>query len=337
MKILVTGGIGYIGSHACVELLEAGYELVIVDNLCNSSIIALDKITLITGIRPTLIQGNICDRSILVDVFRSHEIAAVIHFAGLKSVRESVESPLSYYETNVYGTVVLAGVMAEFGCRNIIFSSSAAVYGDPAAVPIKECFPLKAINPYGSSKLVAEGVLRDLYISDNAWSVGLLRYFNPVGAHKSGLIGEDPNGTPNNLMPFISQVAVGRRDKLLIYGDDYPTPDGTGVRDYLHVVDLAVAHVRAMEHALKSDGLLTLNLGTGRGYSVFEMVKAFEVASGVSVPYEIVERRAGDAAECYADPSLSEKILAWTAERPLEEMCEDHWRWQSKNPAGYGG
>lgn len=337
MKILVTGGAGYIGSHTCVELLGAGYELVIVDNLCNSSIIALDRITLITGMRPIFVKGNICDRSTLIDVFRNHEIAAVIHFAGLKSVKESVESPLSYYETNVYGTLVLAGVMAEFGCRNIIFSSSATVYGDPETVPIKECFPLKGINPYGSSKLVAEGVLRDLYISDDTWSVGLLRYFNPVGAHKSGLIGEDPNGTPNNLMPVISQVAVGRRNKLCIYGDDYPTRDGTGVRDYLHVVDLAVAHVRAVEHVLKSDGLFTLNLGTGRGYSVFEMVKAFEVVAGVPVPYEVVDRRAGDVAECYADPSLSETILAWKAVRPLEEMCEDYWRWQSKNPAGYGG
>jgi UDP-glucose 4-epimerase len=333
--ILVTGGLGYIGSHTCVELLLEDFKVVIVDNLCNSSIIALDRIELITGKKPTFIEGDVRDRSLLVDVFSKHKIASVIHFAGLKSVAESVRNPISYYDTNVSGTLILADVMAEFKCRNIVFSSSATVYGEPKELPIKESFKVGAINPYGSSKLMSERILSDLYKSDTNWSVGLLRYFNPVGAHKSGLIGEDPNDSPNNLMPIISQVAVKRREKLLIFGNDYPTKDGTGIRDYLHVSDLADAHVKAIKKTLQSNDLFILNLGTGQGYSVFDIIKAFENISNVKIPYEIVERRAGDVAQCFADPTMAKKVLNWNTSRSLNEMCEDVWRWQSKNPSGY--
>lgn len=365
--ILVTGGAGYIGSHTCVELLAAGYDLVVLDNLSNSSVESLRRVAGISGVgldldsgstslradfvghglRPrnderfTFIQGDIRDRGLLQSVFERFEIEAVIHFAGLKAVGESVAMPLRYYDNNVSGSVALFEVMAEFGCKRVVFSSSATVYGDPASVPIKEDFPLSTTNPYGASKLVVENILRDVFASDSNWSIGLLRYFNPVGAHESGLIGEDPNGIPNNLMPFVSQVAVGLREKLLVFGGDYATVDGTGVRDYIHVVDLAKGHVAALRYLSppypeRHKGLVTVNLGTGRGYSVLEMVKAFEKASGKAVPYEIVARRPGDVAQCYADPSYAfETLGGWKAELGLERMCEDAWRWQSMNPKGY--
>ncbi|AHF01126.1 UDP-glucose 4-epimerase [Thiomicrospira aerophila AL3] len=356
--ILVTGGAGYIGSHTCVELLAAGYDLVVLDNLSNSSIASLERVAGIVNVecsifnedsrlrgndeRLTFIQGDIRDSELLRSVFERFEIEAVIHFAGLKAVGESVAMPLRYYNNNVSGSVALFGVMAEFDCKRVVFSSSATVYGDPASVPIKEGFPLSTTNPYGASKLMVENILRDVYASDNtatgtrAWSIGLLRYFNPVGAHESGLIGEDPNGIPNNLMPFVSQVAVGLREKLSVFGGDYDTVDGTGVRDYIHVVDLAKGHVAALRKLMQSSGLLTVNLGTGRGYSVLEMVSAFERVSGKAVPYEIVARRPGDVAQCYADPSYAFEVLGWKAEFGIERMCEDAWRWQSKNPRGYG-
>ncbi len=335
-KILVTGGAGYIGTHTCIELLAAGYELVVVDNLSNSKPEALARVQKISGKTVTFHQVDIRDRAGLRDVFKQHQVQSVIHFAGLKSVGESVAQPLRYYDNNVSGTVALCEVMAEFGVRNMVFSSSATVYGDPHAMPIREDFPVGGTtNPYGTSKLMIEQILRDLQSSDSAWRIAILRYFNPVGAHISGLIGEDPNGIPNNLMPFISQVAVRRRDCLQVFGGDYPTTDGSGVRDYIHVVDLAKGHVAALDYLVKNEGLLTVNLGTGRGYSVLEMVKAFELASGVKIPYQIVERRAGDIACCYADPALAKEKLGWSAEMGVEQMCEDSWRWQSQNPEGY--
>lgn len=333
-KVLVTGGTGYIGSHTCVELINSGYELVVLDNLSNSSLIALERVEQITGKAISFIQGDICSVSDLERVFEQYKIKAVMHFAGLKAVGESVQQPLKYYKNNVLGTLNLLEVMQRSGCKKIVFSSSATVYGDPKEVPIKENAELHATNPYGQSKLMVEEILRDLYSSDNEWAITLLRYFNPVGAHSSGLIGEDPKGIPNNLMPFISQVAVGKRKELSVFGGDYPTKDGTGVRDYIHVVDLAKGHVKALQ-TMDESSLNTINLGTGQGYSVLDMVKAFEQASGCSIPYQITERRAGDISECYADSTLAKEILGWHAEKSLEDMCKDTWSWQSKNPEGY--
>lgn len=338
-KILVTGGAGYIGSHTVIEILLAGGDVVIVDNFCNSTPEAVRRVEAISNRKIELVELDIRDRAALADVFRRHDISAVIHFAGHKAVGESVRNPLKYYDNNIGGTLVLLDVMQEFSVKTIVFSSSATVYGDPASVPIREDFPLSATNAYGRSKLITEQMLQDIHRSDPGWNIALLRYFNPVGAHASGQIGEDPNGVPDNLMPYISQVAVGRREALNVFGGDYPTPDGTGVRDYIHVVDLARGHVKALQALDPVEpgpgALLTVNLGTGRGYSVLEMIQAFEKASGARVPYNIVDRRAGDIAACYADPSLAEQLLEWSAEYDLEQMCADTWRWQSRNPQGY--
>ena len=333
--ILVTGGAGYIGTHASVALLDAGFCVVVLDNLCNASAEAVSRVEEISGKSIALVQGDIRDSACLDQLFAEHSIDAVMHFAGLKAVGESVEKPLEYYDNNVNGTLVLLAAMQRAGVNQFIFSSSATVYGDPASVPIKEDFPTSATNPYGRSKLMVEEILADWGHAHPGWSIGRLRYFNPVGAHSSGRIGEDPQGWPNNLMPFVAQVAVGRRDKLAVFGDDYPTPDGTGVRDYIHVVDLAEGHVAALNYVLKNNGVLTLNLGTGNGVSVLDMVHAFEQASGRNIPYEIVARRAGDIAECWADPALAESLLGWRASRSLEQMCADAWRWQEGNPQGY--
>jgi UDP-glucose 4-epimerase len=333
--VLVTGGAGYIGSHTCVELSEAGYDFVVYDNLSNSSQEALKRVEEITGKAVKFVKGDIRDRAKLQETFDAYDIDSVIHFAGLKAVGESVEQPLRYYDNNICGTVALCEVMEANNCKKIVFSSSATVYGDPHTTPIKEDFPLSATNPYGRSKLFIEEILRDLYVADKNWKVVLLRYFNPVGAHKSGRIGEDPNGIPNNLMPFISQVAVGKRKELSVFGDDYDTHDGTGVRDYIHVVDLAQGHVKALQKIDALDAVLTVNLGTGKGYSVLDMVKAFEKASGKKVAYTIAPRRPGDIAKCYADPSYAKEMLGWEAKRGIDEMCEDTWRWQSNNPDGY--
>ena len=337
MKILVTGGAGYIGSHTCVELIESGYTPIVYDNLSNSSTVALERVKEITGQSVTFIEGDIRDTKQLSFAMHEHDIEAVIHFAGLKAVGESVEKPLMYYDNNVAGSVALLETMQKCGVKKIIFSSSATVYGDPASVPILEDFPISATNPYGQSKLMVEEIMRDLYTSDNSWNISLLRYFNPVGAHKSGLIGEDPSGIPNNLMPYISGVAVGRYETLSVFGDDYATIDGTGVRDYIHVVDLAKGHVKALEAFANPavDGLFTVNLGTGKGYSVLEMINAFSSASSKEVNYKIADRRPGDIASCYADPSLAKKLLGWEAEKDIVSMCEDTWRWQSNNPNGY--
>ena len=328
-SILVTGGVGYIGSHAVVELLGAGFDVFVIDNLCNSRASVLDRIGSIAGRVPDFVQMDVRDRAGLRQLFADHRFDAVIHFAGLKAVGESVAQPLSYYDNNVGGSIVLFEVMAEAGVKTLVFSSSATVYGDPHTVPIREDFPLSATNPYGRSKLMIEDMLRDMARSDPSWRIALLRYFNPVGAHSSGLIGEDPNGIPNNLMPFVAQVAAGRLPELSVFGADYPTPDGTGVRDYIHVVDLAQGHLAAL-HALADcpAGVLTVNLGTGRGYSVLEMVRAFEKASGLSVPYRLVDRRPGDVATCYADPSKAAELFGWRAQRGIDEMCADTWRWQ---------
>jgi UDP-glucose 4-epimerase len=335
MKILVTGGAGYIGSHTCVLLIEAGHEVIIFDNFSNASKESIRRVEQIAQTTVPYVEGDIRSREDLAKVFDAHPIDAVIHFAGLKAVGESVEKPLAYYDNNVSGTVVLCEVMQKYACKSIVFSSSATVYGDPHTTPIKENFPLSAINPYGRSKLFIEEILRDLYVSDNAWKVVLLRYFNPVGAHHSGTIGEDPSGIPSNLMPFIAQTAVGKREKLSVFGDDYDTHDGTGVRDYIHVVDLAKGHLNAIEKLQDFDEVMTINLGTGKGYSVLDVVKAFEQASGKQVPYAIKPRRAGDIATCFADPAYAKEILAWEAEKELTQMCEDSWRWQSQNPKGY--
>lgn len=335
MKILVTGGAGYIGSHTVVELLQNGYEVVVVDNLSNSSEISLQRVKQITGKTPLFVKGDILDAELLDQIFAEHSIDAVIHFAGLKAVGESVQVPLRYYENNISGTVVLCEAMARNGVKNIVFSSSATVYGDPHTVPITEEFPTGATNPYGRSKLFIEEILRDLYVSDNEWNIALLRYFNPVGAHKSGLIGEDPNGIPNNLMPFISQVAVGKLSKLNVFGGDYDTPDGTGVRDYIHVVDLSIGHLKAVERLMNNPGVITCNLGTGNGYSVLQMVDAFKRKCDKEIPYEITDRRPGDIAACYADPAYAEKEIGWKAQKGIDEMVEDAWRWQSNNPNGY--
>jgi len=337
VKVLVTGGAGYIGSHTVILLIEAGYEVVVFDNFSNASKESIRRVEKITKQDITTIEGDIRNRSDLEKVFQSHMIDTVIHFAGLKAVGESVEQPLRYYDNNVNGTAILCEVMAKHGCKSIVFSSSATVYGDPHENPITEDFPTFATNPYGRTKLVVEEMLRDLYASDNEWKIVLLRYFNPVGAHSSGMIGEDPNGIPNNLMPFIAQTAVGKREYLSVFGGDYGTHDGTGVRDYLHVVDLADGHVKALEYMYTFDEVMTINLGTGKGYSVLDMVKAFEKATGQNVPYKIVSRRAGDIATCYADPSYAKEVLGWEASRSIEQMCEDSWRWQSNNPEGYEG
>lgn len=335
MNILVTGGMGYIGSHTCIQMIEAGMTPVIFDNLYNSKASVLDRIQGVTGVRPMFIEGDIRDKALLVDVLKSNDIQAVIHFAGLKAVGESVAMPLEYYDNNVNGSLVLVAAMREANVKTLVFSSSATVYGDPASVPITEDFPTSATNPYGRSKLMVEECLSDFQKANPEWSITLLRYFNPVGSHPSGELGEDPQGIPNNLMPFVSQVAVGRREFLSVFGNDYPTKDGTGVRDYIHVMDLSDGHVAALEKVGQKSGLHIYNLGTGNGYSVLEMVKAFEIASGKNVPYQIVARRPGDIAECWADPSKAIKELGWQAKRTLDEMTSDTWRWQSNNPQGY--
>ena len=336
MKILVTGGAGYIGSHTCVELLNEGYEVVIVDNLDNSNAKAVDRIEQITGKKVTFYEKDIRDKEAMNDIFGREKPECVIHFAGLKAVGESVQKPLEYYENNINGTLVMLDAMRKNGCKNIIFSSSATVYGDPAFIPItEECPKGKITNPYGRTKSMLEEILTDLNVSDPEWNVILLRYFNPIGAHKSGLIGEDPKGIPNNLLPYVAQVAVGKLKCLGVFGNDYDTPDGTGVRDYIHVVDLARGHVKAINKIKENPGVKIYNLGTGNGYSVLQVVKAFSKACGHDVPYEIKPRRAGDIATCYADPSLAKKELGWVAEYGIDEMCADSWRWQSMNPNGY--
>ena len=335
MSILVTGGAGYIGSHTCVELLHAGYQVVVVDNLSNSKVESLLRVQEITGKNLEFYQVDLLDREGLEAVFARNSVEAVVHFAGFKAVGESVAQPLRYYHNNVTGTLVLCALMTKYGVKDLVLSSSCTVYGEPHKVPITEEFPLSAVNPYGRSKLMIEEILRDLHTADPAWNVCLLRYFNPVGAHPSGRIGEDPNGIPNNLVPYIAQVAVGRLPELKVFGDDYPTPDGTGVRDYLHVVDLAVGHIKALQALKKRPGVAVYNLGTGRGYSVLEMVAAFERACGRAIAYRVVERRPGDVAITYADPSLAQEQLGWSAERGIDEMCADAWRWQSANPDGY--
>lgn len=326
MKVLVTGGAGYIGSHTVVELLAAGFDVTILDNLSNSKASVIDRIEAIAGRRPDFVQGDIRDYKTLLAALPG--CGAVIHFAGLKAVGESVEKPIEYYDNNVAGSVTLFEAMRDTGVKTLVFSSSATVYGDPASVPIQENFPLSATNPYGRSKLMIEDILRDIAKPDGSWHIALLRYFNPVGAHASGTLGEDPNGIPNNLMPYVSLVAVGKLPQLSVFGNDYPTPDGTGVRDYIHVVDLALGHLAALGALAKQSGVLTVNLGTGQGYSVLEMVHAFERASGKPVPYRIAPRRPGDIAQCYADPSLAARLLGWRAERGIEAMCADTWRWQ---------
>lgn len=339
MAILITGGAGYIGSHTLVELANSNHDFIIYDNLSNSSQESIKRVEKIIGKSITFINGDIRDTDKLKETFTNHTINSVIHFAGLKAVGLSVEQPLEYYDNNVVGTLRLLEVMKEFSCKKIVFSSSATVYGDPATTPILENFPVgSTTNPYGTSKYMIERILEDLYISDNTFKIAILRYFNPVGAHESGTIGEDPNGIPNNLMPFISQVAVGKREYLSVFGSDYDTHDGTGVRDYIHVVDLADAHVKAIDYLNTKESMdksLITNLGTGMGYSVLDVVKAFEKASGKKVPYKFVDRRAGDIAKCYADPSYAKKVLGWEAKRDLEQMCIDSWRWQSNNPNGY--
>jgi UDP-glucose 4-epimerase len=326
--VLVTGGAGYIGSHTCVELLQAGHEVIVFDNLCNSKSSVLERIGQIAGRQPEFVVGDIRDRAALDRIFAGHSIGAVLHFAGLKAVGESVAQPLQYYDNNVHGSLVLLDAMIRHGVRTLVFSSSATVYGAPAALPIREDFPLGPANPYGRTKVMVEDMLRDLALADPHWRIGLLRYFNPVGAHASGMIGESPSGIPNNLMPYISRVAAGKLEALSVFGDDYPTPDGTGVRDYIHVVDLAKGHLAALDYLGKSAGVLTVNLGTGEGYSVLDMVRAFERASGRKIPYRIVGRRAGDIAACYTDPQLAHALLGWRAELGLERMCRDTWRWQ---------
>lgn len=336
-RVLVTGGAGYIGSHTCIELVAAGYEPVIVDNFSNSKPQAVERLRQIVGRDLTLIEADINDRAAMDQVLRDYPVLAVLHFAGFKAVGESCEMPLAYYHNNVSGTVTLCEAMAAAAVQNLIFSSSATVYGDPASVPIDESFPISATNPYGRSKLMVEEIMRDVCRApDNRWRVSLLRYFNPVGAHESGLIGEDPQGIPNNLLPYVAQVAVGKLPHLSVFGDDYPTPDGTGVRDYIHVVDLARGHVRALDFLLQAEpGCYTHNLGTGQGYSVLEIVKAFEQASGRAVPYRIQPRRSGDVAECFANPEKALRELGWQAEFGVERMMADTWRWQSANPNGF--
>ena len=333
--ILVTGGAGYIGSHTCVELVEAGYDVVVVDNLSNSKREAVKRVETIVGKKITFYKADVCDKDALRNVFKSHTFDAVINFAGYKAVGESVEKPLEYYENNIYGMICLLDVMKEFNVKNLVFSSSATVYGNPHTVPITEDFPLSTTNPYGSTKLFIEYILKDLAKADKDFNIAILRYFNPVGAHPSGLIGEDPNGIPNNLCPYITKVATGKLEKVNVFGDDYDTPDGSGVRDYIHVVDLAKGHVLAVAKLLEKSGLFIVNLGTGRGYSVLEMVKAFSKALGKDIPYSIAPRRAGDIATCYADTTLAEKLIGFKATKTLDDMCRDALNWQIKNPDGY--
>ena len=332
--IFVTGGAGYIGSHTCVELLQSGQEVVVFDNFSNSHRESLKRVEAITGKKIHCVEGDIRDQAAVAAALRQFDCQAVIHFTGLKAVGESVEKPLEYYDNNVIGTHRLLGAMGECGVKTLVFSSSATVYGEPQRLPLTEDHPLSATNPYGRTKLVIEDMLRDLYRSDPTWRIGILRYFNPVGAHESGLIGEDPQGTPNNLMPFVAQVAVGRREQLKVWGNDYPTPDGTGVRDYIHVVDLALGHLKALE-CLNEAQCFAVNLGTGTGYSVLDVVKAFEKASGRRIPYELAPRRTGDVASCYAAPAFAAELLNWRAERNMDAMCVDAWRWQSNNPNGF--
>lgn len=336
MHILVTGGAGYIGTHTCLELLRAGYQVTVIDNCCNSSSEAIRRVERLSGARIAFHNMDLRDLDMLRKVFdQGPKVEAVLHFAGLKAVGESVQKPLLYYQNNILSTLNLCQVMEERSISNFVFSSSATVYGDPASVPIREDFPLSCTNPYGRSKWICEEILADMQ-RGKGWNIALLRYFNPVGADKSGQIGEDPRGIPNNLIPYITQVAIGRQKELLVFGQDYPTPDGTGVRDYIHVTDLALGHVRALEKLQHNPGLVICNLGTGQGYSVLEMVRAFAKASGREIPYRIVARRPGDVAACYADPSFAASFLGWKAERGLAEMCADSWRWQSQNPDGYG-
>lgn len=337
MRILVTGGAGFIGSHTTVELLKAGHDVVVVDNFSNSKPEALRRTEELAGRAFTFHKVDLLDRSALDRVFRSEKMDAVIHFAAFKAVGESVQQPIRYYQNNITGTLVLCELMVEHGVKTMVFSSSATVYGDPATVPVKEDFPLSATNPYGYSKLMMEQAFRDLYRADPSWNIALLRYFNPVGAHESGRIGEDPNGIPNNLFPYITQVAVGKLKEVQVYGNDYPTPDGTGVRDYIHVVDIAVGHLRALERLQGRTGCVAYNLGTGRGYSVLEAIRAFEQVTNKQISHRMVARRPGDAATSYCDPSKAERELNWKAERDLLDMCRDAWRWQSMNPAGYPG
>ena len=344
-SILVTGGAGYIGSHTCVELLNQGYKVIVIDNLCNSKIEAIRRVEKITGQQINFHQADVRDRETLNRIFQHYKIDAAIHFAGLKAVGESCQQPLSYYHNNIDSTLVLLEAMAAHSVKNFVFSSSATVYGDPHTVPILEDFPLQATNPYGRTKLFIEDILRDAATADGLnqepqpWKIAILRYFNPVGAHSSGLIGEDPNGIPNNLTPYISQVAIGRLAELSIFGNDYATPDGTGVRDYIHVVDLAQGHLKALQYLLQQTGSALVceafNLGTGTGYSVLDMVNAFKKVNGINIPYKFAPRRPGDIAACYADPSLSQRVLNWTADKTLEEMLADTWRWQQANPQGY--
>ena len=333
--ILVTGGAGYIGSHTVIELIKAGYETVVIDNLSNSKEESVKRVEKIVGKSIPFIKGDIIDKDVLRKIFTQYKIDAVINFAGYKAVGESVQKPIEYYQNNIGGLLSLVEVMKEFNCKNLVFSSSATVYGDPHAVPIKEDFPLSTTNPYGSTKLFIEYILKDVAKADKDFNVAILRYFNPVGAHESGTIGEDPNGIPNNLCPYITKVAIGKLEKLRVFGGDYPTHDGTGVRDYIHVVDLAIGHVLAVKKLLTNSGLFIVNLGTGTGYSVLDMVKAFSKALGKDIPYEIVERRPGDIAECYADPSLAYELLGFKATKNLDDMCKDALNWQLKNPNGY--
>lgn len=335
MAILVTGGAGYIGSHTCIELLKDGQEIVVVDNLCNSKEEALQRVEEITGKKIPFYRCDVCDKEELRKVFSKHSVDAVIHFAGLKAVGESVQIPLRYYDNNLRSTLNLLEVMEELGAKRLVFSSSATVYGDPATVPITEDFPLSATNPYGQTKLMIEQILKDLCKADPTWNISLLRYFNPVGAHESGRIGEDPNGIPNNLVPYITQVAIGKLAQVRVFGDGYPTKDGTGVRDYIHVVDLAKGHLAALKRLRDVGGLMIHNLGTGTGYSVLEMIEAFREVTGKEIPYVVTEPRAGDIASCYADPGKAFRELGWKAEKGLIEMCRDSWRWQSQNPQGY--
>jgi len=335
MNILVTGGAGYIGSHTCVELLNNGYNVIVVDNFSNSKPEVLKRIKEITGKNFIFYETDILDKNGLDIIFQENDINAVIHFAALKAVEESVRIPIKYYHNNITGTIVLCEVMEKYNVKKIVFSSSATVYGKPESVPIREDFPLNPVNPYGRTKLMIEEILKDIYISDNDWSIAILRYFNPIGAHESGKIGEDPNGIPNNLMPYITQVAIGKREKLFIYGNDYDTHDGTGVRDYIHVVDLAKGHLKALEKIMVSNGVNIFNLGTGTGYSVLDVVLTFETVTGKKIPYQITNRRPGDVDKCYADPSKAYMELDWKAEKNLEDMCRDSWNWQKNNPNGY--
>ncbi len=335
MHILVTGGAGYIGSHTCVQLLEAGHEVTVVDNLCNSNKESLRRVEEITGKTVNFYEKDLLDKEAVKQIFAENQLDAVVHFAGLKAVGESVAIPLRYYENNLISTINLCEVMAEYGVKKLVFSSSATVYGKPASVPITEDFPLSCTNPYGRTKLMIEEILRDLYVSDNEWDIAILRYFNPVGAHESGMIGEDPKDVPNNLMPYVAQTAVGKREYVHVFGNDYDTPDGTGVRDYIHVVDLADGHLCALKKIENHVGVVTYNLGTGHGYSVLDMIAAFSKACGKDVPYQIEARRPGDIDACYANPAKAREELGFVAKRTLEDMCRDTWRWQTQNPNGY--